>query len=140
MSLYSTFFHFKILRISKNHTQNHNMSSSHSEGDFSIDILEYSFGFRLTYANLTSVTLIFGRFFGHNRITAVSSTQKISIKMFQIHQRICWEYSRNFRGLPIHSFAHAKVKKSNFNRKILELVGDFGIILNDFQSWFHLSY
>jgi len=55
--------------------------------------------------------------------------------MFQIHQRIFWEYSRNFRGLPIHGFAHAKVKKSIFNRKILELVGDFGIILNDFQSW-----
>jgi len=33
-----------------------------------------------------------------------------------------------------HSFAHAKVKKSIFNRKILELVGDSGIILNDFHA------
>jgi len=36
-----------------------------------------------------------------------------------------------------HGFAHAKVKKSNFNRKILELISDIGIILNDFQSWFY---
>ena len=91
--------------------------------------------FSSTYTISTHVKSIFDRFFGRNYITAVSNTHKISIKMFQIHQRICWEYSRNFRGL-----LHAKVKKSIFNRKILELVGDFGIILNDFQSWFHSAF
>ena len=35
-----------------------------------------------------------------------------------------------------HGFAHAKVKISNFGPKILEHLGDIGIILNDFQSWF----
>ena len=29
-------------------------------------------------------------------------------------------------------FAHAEVKKSNFSLRILELVGDTGIIFNDF--------
>ena len=47
------------------------------------------------------------------------------------------EYSRNFRGLPTHGFAHAKVYKTIFNRKILEFVGDIDIILNVFQSWFY---
>ena len=37
-----------------------------------------------------------------------------------------------------YSFAHAKIKNSIFNRKILELGGDFDIIMNDFQSC--LSY
>ena len=54
--------------------------------------------------------------------------------MFQIHKRIFWEYPRNFRGLPIHSFAHAKIKKSIFMSVIQELIGDIGIFLNDFQS------
>ena len=36
--------------------------------------------------------------------------------------------------LPAYSFAHAKVKKSILNPKILEFVGDIGIILNVFQS------
>ena len=62
-----------------------------------------------------------------------------SIKMFQIHQRIRLEHFQNLRGLLAHGFAHAKVKKSIFNRKILELVGEFGIILNDFQSLFYSS-
>ena len=62
-----------------------------------------------------------------------------SIKMFQIHQRIRLEHFQNFRGLLAHGFAHAKVKKLIFNRKILELVGEFGIILNDFQSLFYSS-
>ena len=35
----------------------------------------------------------------------------ISIKMFQIPQRIFSEYPLNFRGLPNYGFAHAKVKK-----------------------------
>ena len=43
-------------------SQNHNMSSSHSDGDFSIDIIGYLFDFALTYANLTPVKLIFGGF------------------------------------------------------------------------------
>ena len=42
--------------------------------------------------------------------------------------------SVRFRGFPIHGFAYAKVKKSIFNRKIQELVGDLDIILNDFKS------
>ena len=54
--------------------------------------------------------------------------------MFQIHQRICEEYFRNYRGLPTHSSAHAKVKNSIFNLKIEEFVGDVGIIWSDFQS------
>ena len=36
-----------------------------------------------------------------------------------------------------HGFAHSRVKKSTFNLKILDFVGDIGIIRNDFQSWFH---
>ena len=62
----------------------------------------------------------------------VEFRNKISIKMFQIHQRIFCEYSRNFRRLPTYGFAHAKVKKSIFNSKILELVRNIGIIMNDF--------
>ena len=50
--------------------------------------------------------------------------------MFKI--RIFLEYPRNFRRLPTYGFAHAKVKKSIFNSKILELVPNIGIILNDF--------
>ena len=38
--------------------------------------------------------------------------------------------------LSTHDSAHAKIKKPIFNRKILEFVGDIGIILNDFQNWF----
>ena len=56
--------------------------------------------------------------------------------MFQIQRGIFWEYPQNFRGLSNHGFAHAKVKESIFDWKILELVGDFGIILNNFQSLF----
>ena len=41
-------------------------------------------------------------------------------------------YPRNFRGIPAHGFANVKVKKSIFNPKILEFMGDIGIILNDF--------
>ena len=57
--------------------------------------------------------------------------------MFQIHQQIFWEYPRNFRGLPTYGFAHAKVKKSFFYFKSLEFIPIIGIILNNFQSWFH---
>ena len=39
--------------------------------------------------------------------------------------------------LSTYGFAHAKFKKSIFKRKVLELVDDFGIILNDFQSRFN---
>jgi len=35
-----------------------------------------------------------------------------------------------------YAFANAKLKKSIFNRKIPEFLGDIGIILNTFQSWF----
>ena len=34
----------------------------------------------------------------------------------------------------IYGFAYTNVKKSILDPKILELVGDIGIILNDFQS------
>ena len=44
---------------------------------------------------------------------------------------------RNFRGLPTHGFAHAKVKNLIFNLKILDFVGNIGIIRNDFSCWFH---
>ena len=64
--------------------------------------------------------------------SAVNRTHKISFKMFQIQQRIFWEYSRNFQRVPTYGFAHAKVKKLISNSKILELVPDIGIILNDF--------
>ena len=51
------------------------------------------------------------------------------IKMFQINQRICPETSETSRL----RFAHAKVQKSIFNREILELVCDIGMIFqNDF--------
>jgi len=45
----------------------------------------------------------------------------------------------NFMRLPTYGFAHAKFKKSNFYPKILEFLGDIGIILNDFQSWFYTA-
>ena len=48
--------------------------------------------------------------------------------MFLNQQRIVWEYSRKFRGLPIYGFANAKVKMLNFSPEILELVGDAEII------------
>lgn len=40
--------------------------------------------------------------------------------------RIFWE-------LPTYDFAHAKKEKLIFSSKILEFVGDIGIISNDFQ-------
>ena len=40
--------------------------------------------------------------------SAVRRPHKITIKMVHIYQRICWEYSRNFRRHP--RFAYAKVK------------------------------
>ena len=36
-----------------------------------------------------------------------------------------------------YGFAHAKIQKSIFDPKILELLDVIGIILNDFQSWFY---
>ena len=42
--------------------------------------------------------------------------------------------------LPTYGFAHAKIKKSIFNYKFLELVPDIGIILNDFSEWFYLDW
>jgi len=81
--------------------------------------------------------------FWSQSFSAVSSTPKISIKIFQIHHRIWSKYSQNFRGLPIHRFA----QKSNFNRKIpLELFQSsvwYGIIdtdciiLDDFKNCLH---
>ena len=59
--------------------------------------------------------------------------------MFQIHKRIFWDYRRNFRRLPIYGFAHVKVKNSIFNSKILEVVGDIAIILNNFEIWFYFT-
>ena len=85
-----------------------------------------------TYAIFTPVKSIFGGFFRRNHMTAVRNTHKISIKMFQIHQRIFLGYPRNFRRLPAYGFTHAKVKKSIFNLKILELEPNIGITLNDF--------
>ena len=35
-----------------------------------------------------------------------------------------------------YGFAHTKVQKSTFDPKILEFIGNIGIILNDFESWF----
>ena len=93
------------------------------------------FDFTSTHVILTPVISIFWSVLYSELFSAVSSTLKISIKMFQIQQGIFWEYPQNFPGLPIHSFAHAKVQKSIFIKKILVLLGDFGIILNDFQSW-----
>ena len=82
----------------------------------------------LAYANLIPVKLILDGFlvrtFFPIQQQCCCSTHKISIKMFQTHQRIFWEYSQNFRGRPIHDFAHATV-------------GDFYITLNGFQSWFY---
>ena len=36
-----------------------------------------------------------------------------------------------------YDFAYAKVKKSNLSPKILEFVGDIGVIYNDFSCWFY---
>ena len=95
--------------------------------------------FRLNLRKFKSRKTHFWTVFRSQLLSAVSSTHQISIKNFQIHHRMCLEYSRNFRGLPTHGFAHAKSKKSIFNWKILEFIGDIGTILNDFLSWFHTS-
>ena len=57
------------------------------------------------------------------------------MESFQSSTENRWEYSRHFLGLPTYGFAHAKVKKSNFSSKILEFVGDIGVIYNDCSSW-----
>ena len=47
----------------------------------------------------------------------------LSLSLFQID---------DFRRLPAYGFAHAKFKKTNFSPKILDLVGDIGMIFEDF--------
>ena len=85
------------------------------------------FEFALTHAIWTPVIFHFWSVLGSEFFPAVSGTYKISMKMFQIHQRTVWQDSQNFLGLPTHSFAHAKVYKSNLNPKILEFVGDTSV-------------
>ena len=41
--------------------------------------------------------------------------------------------------MPEESLAHAKIKKSFFSPKILEFIGDIGVILNDFWSRFYVA-
>ena len=49
------------------------------------------------------------------------------------------KYIQNFQGSSTHGFAHAEIQNSIFNWKILELVGDIGIILTYFESLFYSS-
>ena len=117
-------------------SQNHPMCISYYAGHFDMRNRGYLFDFTSTHAISTPVIFIFRSVFYSELFSAVSSTLKISIKMFQIQKGIFWEYPQNFPRLPIYGFAHAKVKKSIFISIILEFIGDIGIIFNDFQSWF----
>ena len=99
---------------------------------FNTESLGYLLDFALTHAILTPVKSIFWAVFRSQLFSAVSHTHKISIKIFLIWQRIYSEYSRNFPILATYGFGYAKVKKTIFNSKILELVPNIGIILNDF--------
>ena len=117
-------------------SQNHPMCISYYAGHFDMRNRGYLFDFTSTHAISTPVIFNFRSVFYSELFSAVSSTLKISIKMFQIQKGIFWEYFQNFPRLPIYGFAHAKVKKSIFISIILEFIGDIGIIFNDFQSWF----
>ena len=91
------------------YSQNHPMRTSFYAGHFDMRNWGYLFGFTSTHAILTPVIFNFRSVFYSELFSAVSSTLKISIKMFQIQQGIFWEYSQNFRGLPTYAQAHAKV-------------------------------
>ena len=51
----------------------------------------------------------------------------LSLSLFQID-----DFRRLLAGIPTYGFAHAKFKKTNFSPKILDLVGDIGMIFEDF--------
>ena len=89
--------------------------------------------FVLTHAIFTPVKSCFRRFFGHDFFHS-QQPPKNSIKMFQSHQTLCSEYRRNFQGLPTHGLAYAKVKNPFSILKILKVIGDIGITLNDFTQ------
>jgi len=66
-----------------------------------------------------------------SEVNRIAPKKPKKVKFEPNHYTKFLEYPRNFRGLFAYGFAHAKVKKSILNPKILEFVDDIGIILND---------
>ena len=104
------------------YSQIHPMCISFYAGHFDMRNRGYLFDFTSAHAILTPVILNFRSVFIQNFFR--QSVAPLRFKMFQIQQGIFWGYPRNFRRLPTHGFAHAKVKKSIFISLILEFCQD----------------